>query len=135
MTYNRKYAVSLKRKEARLRYNQSEKGRAVNNAQSKRWRKANPEKYAASLRKHDLKRHYSLTPEQVKNIFTSQGYRCGACGSTSCGRRTGHWCIDHDHKTGRVRGILCNGCNMALGHAKDNPATLRLLADYLERKV
>lgn len=40
---------------------------------------------------------------------------------------------DHDHATGDFRGWLCNGCNAALGFARDNPATLRALATYLER--
>lgn len=42
--------------------------------------------------------------------------------------------IDHDHKTGRVRGLLCTPCNWTLGHAKDNPATLRRLMAFLDYK-
>lgn len=41
---------------------------------------------------------------------------------------------DHDHATGKFRGWLCNGCNVALGNVYDNPETLRKLADYLERR-
>ncbi len=40
--------------------------------------------------------------------------------------------IDHDHKTGEIRGVLCGGCNVALGSARDDPELLRNLAAYLE---
>lgn len=40
--------------------------------------------------------------------------------------------VDHNHQTGKVRGLLCNGCNMALGAVRENPQTLRHLAAYLE---
>ncbi len=39
--------------------------------------------------------------------------------------------VDHNHETGQVRGLLCKLCNWALGHAQDNPDTLRRMADYL----
>lgn len=117
---------------AQRKYNASSKGRAKNNAYTTSWRMENPEKYRASLRKHDLKRHYGMTPEEHNSLFTSQGSCCGACGSPDPGRKSGDWSTDHDHETGVVRGILCNGCNLALGHTKDDPARLRKLAEYIE---
>jgi hypothetical protein len=55
------------------------------------------------------------------------GKSCAVCGSDE---RLG---IDHCHETGVVRGVLCHWCNTALGLAKDDPATLRALANYLEK--
>jgi hypothetical protein len=89
----------------------------------------------AARRKHNLQWRYGLTLAQVQELFTSQGSRCGACGSTDPGRKTLHWPIDHCHETGKIRGALCNRCNLTLGMVKDNPAILRLLADYLERQI
>lgn len=54
---------------------------------------------------------------------------CDACKLPS--KRTLHF--DHSHTTGAFRGWLCSGCNSALGMAKDNPDTLRRLANYLEK--
>lgn len=95
-------------------------------------RKNNPRK-TAWYRKADLKRHYGMTPEEWDQLFVKQGSCCVVCRSSSPGRKTGHWSTDHNHKTGEVRGILCSACNAALGHAKDDPNRLRMLAAYLEK--
>jgi len=80
-----------------------------------------------------------LTLQVVRTLMTAAA--CSACGSTEAGGKNNQWHIDHDHSCcpalpacGEcVRGILCHNCNIALGHAKDDPAVLRALADYLER--
>jgi hypothetical protein len=79
---------------------------------------------------------FGLDDAAFAAMLAEQGGECAACGTTR-----GPWHIDHDHiccpgsKTcgNCVRAILCASCNCALGFAKDNPATLRALADYLER--
>lgn len=60
-------------------------------------------------------------------LIASYTGQCEICGDG------GKLCLDHDHTTGRFRGWLCSWCNSALGHARDNPDTLRKLAEYLER--
>lgn len=83
-----------------------------------------------------LKRTYGLSTEQYAAMLALQGNRCGICGSFSSGVMTkgGHarWHVDHDHTTGRVRGLLCGPCNVGLGGFKDNPVALRNAAIYLE---
>ena len=96
-------------------------------------RKKNPNKYKW-FRKYDLKRHYNLTLEEWNTMFEEQGFCCKVCRSPQSGRKNGQWCTDHNHVTGEVRGILCNGCNMALGQIQDDPHRLRLLAEYVEDK-
>jgi hypothetical protein len=59
--------------------------------------------------------------------------RCESCGTNDPGRKD--WCVDHNHKTGRFRGILCNRCNVALGMVRDNPTVLLSLVQYLSQKA
>ena len=58
---------------------------------------------------------------------------CDCCGISEPGGRD-EWCVDHDEKLKKFRGILCNACNSAIGHALDNPERLRAAAVYLEEK-
>lgn len=67
---------------------------------------------------------YGLTPEQ----FDALPSECEVCGSTT------RLCIDHDHITGKFRGVLCQSCNLALGHLHDNPDIITNLLNYLIRK-
>lgn len=91
---------------------------------SKDYQALNPEKrYIATLA-----REYGLTPEEYDFMFASQGNACAICRVTDV-----RWFVDHDHATGKVRGILCPKCNSALGFAKDSPEILRAAAQYLER--
>lgn len=78
-------------------------------------------------------RRKGITPEIWQSAWDSTGGRCHGCENPLTQGPTTH--IDHCHSTGRFRGLLCSGCNHALGKTKDNPATLRRLADYLERSV
>ncbi len=70
--------------------------------------------------------------EDFDRLFEEKNGTCHICGaSLEYDGKDTH--VDHDHITGKVRGLLCRGCNHGLGHFKDNPAALRAAADYLER--
>lgn len=76
---------------------------------------------------------YGLTERNVYFMSMKQGGRCKSCGTKPNGKgRAGKLHIDHDHKTGKVRGLLCVNCNVALGHAKDSPTRLGQLIAYLK---
>jgi transposase-like protein len=70
-----------------------------------------------------------IKPEEYENKFIQQGRRCKIC-RTSQSKRW-HW--DHDHKTGKLRDILCNKCNLGLGLFNDSPEILKKAARYLEK--
>jgi hypothetical protein len=88
------------------------------------WQKANPVKITAKKFKVTL-----AEAERLLNVSA-----CEVCGATrdSDGRKGTRLCIDHDHTTGRVRGVLCNNCNAAEGHLKTVANALKLAA-YMER--
>jgi hypothetical protein len=71
-------------------------------------------------------RVYGLTPEQVQAMKDSQGGRCAICRV----RPAEH--VDHDHRVGTVRGVLCFPCNAGLGQFGDDPAVLTSAIEYLE---
>jgi len=77
-------------------------------------------------RKWKLRDRYGITVEQYDEMITAQCEKCAICGDD-----LKQAFIDHDHKTGRVRGILCRDCNLMLGSAKDNINTLRNAIHYL----
>jgi Recombination endonuclease VII len=77
-------------------------------------------------------RLYDLTPEQYESLYASQDGRCKICQSAKLANEDGELVVDHDHQTGKVRGLLCHHCNLILGHAKDSPDILRAAVAYLE---
>jgi len=86
-------------------------------------------KNATSVRKAYFKRRYGLTLEQVEAMAEAG---CSICGTVEWNGRHARPHVDHCHKSGRVRGILCSECNTGLGKFKDDPALLRRAAAYLE---
>ncbi|SDD26497.1 Recombination endonuclease VII [Geodermatophilus telluris] len=77
-------------------------------------------------RTYHLKRRYGITAEDADAMLAAQDGRCAICRAAPAAH------IDHDHDTGRVRQLLCFGCNGGLGQFKDDPATLRAAARYVE---
>lgn len=83
-----------------------------NTAKMRKWRLANPDRYRANGVRRRLRLRYGITPEDVAAIRRAQNERCALC-LKPLDTVTPH--VDHDHETGRVRGVLCAGCNGSLG--------------------
>src|ERR1700688_5078254 len=88
----------------------------------------------SNRREHNLLSSYGLTLNQYNKMFESQNGLCLGCYKHQS-EFTYRLFVDHCHKTGKIRGLLCSGCNRALGGVHDVPDTLRRLADYLEPNV
>lgn len=94
-------------------------------AATERWRANNPGRLLAARRK----REYGITPEQTRLMLGEQNNCCAICSQRFVG--TG-FVVDHDHKTGQVRGLLCQVCNRGLGMFRDDPKRLISAIKYLE---
>lgn len=97
----------------------------VNQAR-KAWREKNREREKANRRR--LK--YGITQQEFNNLLHNQNGLCAICNEQMPFEKA--ICVDHDHTTGKVRGLLCYFCNLALGITKDRPRILRKAAEYLE---
>lgn len=85
---------------------------------------------------HHRRSKFGLEPEQHAEMLNAQGHVCASCNQRETYMRAGRihpLSVDHCHDTGEIRGLLCHGCNAAIGYARNDPARLRAAADYLDR--
>ena len=86
---------------------------------------------------HEIKRKYGINFKERNAILTKQGSVCAICGDLISFKIKENFnvikkaIIDHNHKTGKVRGILCSYCNIGLGCFKDNKDILKNAIKYL----
>lgn len=73
---------------------------------------------------------YGITPEQFKEMYKQQDGKCKICNEVPSTKRGLH--VDHCHDTGKVRGLLCHGCNVALGSFKEDVKLLEKAIEYLK---
>lgn len=90
-------------------------------------RKVYPNEYHREKR---LKNVYNLTKEQYSRLHSEQGGKCAICGIPETELKK-NLCVDHDHKTGKIRGLLCTLCNQGLGSFKDNQSNVENALYYL----
>lgn len=86
------------------------------------------------LKKREASRGCVVPIHLIEETEKNQEYRCAICGiekhEALANNSTG-WCVDHDHKTGMFRGMLCSKCNIAIGMLQDSPSLLWKAAEYL----
>ena len=97
------------------------------------WIKNNPDKCRIVYRRRHLKQRYNISLGQYEEMLAAQGGKCAICGGVNTGKRsTFNLAVDHDHKTGEVRALLCNHCNRGLGFLKDDTTILERALEYLK---
>lgn len=97
--------------------------------QKKAYLARHPERAKRSDRATRFKRKYGISIDAYDALSLIQGGRCSVCGAPS-GKRP--LAVDHDHKTGQVRGLLCNRCNLASGLLQDSRYLAHQLTNYLD---
>jgi hypothetical protein len=103
----------------------------VNESNRKRYNSLSSEEKKKRNRKQQISL-YGLTVEQYDAMLIEQNYVCAICNKSEKSSTKGVLFIDHDHKTGKVRGLLCDTCNRGLGYFYDNKSLLRNAVEYLK---
>ena len=98
------------------------------------WRKKNAhidKAYSKRNRLRDKLKTYNLSIDDYNALIKKQNNQCAICNKHGDDTKRGMLSIDHCHKTGVVRGLLCTGCNAAIGVFRDDPKLLARARRYL----
>ena len=122
--------VRQEERRRKLRKEWYKNNREKHYANNRKWIAKNPEKRAAAHLKNHLRTKYNITPEQYAEMLTKQDGKCAICG------REPNWGkkkldVDHCHKTGKIRGLLCSDCNIGLANFKDSPELMQKATNYV----
>jgi len=123
-TYFRKYYLNNREKIIKRSGEYSRKNRDRVNLKRRERRKKYPELVTNS----DLKRRFGIILDDYNQLLYKQESRCAICLIKQDNRR---FSVDHDHKTGKIRGLLCNKCNLGLGNFRDSKTILEQAIKYL----
>ena len=112
--------------ETRIRYRENGRSECMTVRNANKFGAGNRDE---QLRRRRLRERYKLTTEEFDELRESQAGRCAICRKEDSSESG--LVVDHDHRTGRVRGLLCNGCNVGLGFLQDDHEVLTAAAAYL----
>jgi hypothetical protein len=94
------------------------------------YRKWPKDKYADYCKNSQLKKNYGISLADFRQMRATQGHKCAICGTSDPGGK-GEFHVDHCHDTGAVRGLLCHGCNVGIGHLSHDIGRLAAAIAYL----
>ena len=109
---------------------EQKKKRVIRAAQ---WNIKNKEKRRVIVQEMNYKRRYNLSIEQKQQLIDSQNSKCAICENHL--ENSNGACVDHNHETGAVRGILCRKCNLGIGHLNDSIDILKSAVKYLKKYI
>ena len=94
-----------------------------------------PRGFHKNQRSQKLWQKYEITPQQFDLVLASQGGCCAVCGTTDPKSKHNVFHVDHCHETGRIRGLLCNPCNLSIGLLGDTPEALFRAYQYVANNI
>jgi hypothetical protein len=111
-------------------------------ASQQAWRKRRPDyerdryqRTKTETRERHLIRKYGVSLDAYDQMLKAQEGKCAICCRTEDTQHNRVFHVDHCHKTGAVRGLLCRGCNHVLGHVCDDPSVLQKAIEYLSPQI
>lgn len=110
-------------------YNKKAHCKICSNKAALQWKKDNKEKDQITRQKSKLKAKYGMTIEQYDAMVKEQKGVCYICKNENPTRKLN---VDHCHKTGKIRRLLCDKCNMTLGLINDSQELLKQFIFYLK---
>lgn len=136
-TCNQNKPVKLFNKDNRLSAGYTAQCKSCRNKQTRKYYWSEQGEEARKKNKENTRnwrylRDYGITTEDYNKLYQAQKGKCAICG----GKQTSgeNLDVDHNHKTGEVRGLLCHSCNKGIGLLKDSPRILKLALKYLEER-
>ena len=84
------------------------------------------------IKQYGLKKRYNISIEEFNQMLVNQNHKCKICGVDELNAGKKGLSVDHDHKSGKVRGLLCSNCNTAVGLLKENINILKSAIKYLD---
>lgn len=98
---------------------------------------SNTEEYKQKILRKFVLKKYNLTPEKYQKLLKQQNGLCAICKQPELNKKRNglvkNLTIDHNHKTGEIRGLLCYHCNLVLGHIYDKISILKTMIEYLQK--
>ena len=98
---------------------------------SRKWRRDHPN----GSKNHNLLARHGITLIEYRAILKHQNGRCKICLGKEKDKRHKYLSVDHNHQTNKIRGLLCNRCNRALGLFQDDCWVLQRAVKYLRKKL
>jgi hypothetical protein len=101
---------------------------SCNAAMKKELKVTNPKKHKRDQKNRYLKSRYGITIDRYDAMYEQQEGKCAICRAED----SDQFAVDHCHKTGKVRGLLCRSCNLGIGQLKDDIEVLSNAITYLQ---